>query len=69
MKFRIFIIILFCNIQVALLAQENWVNQSMNTNKALRTIVVVDSNVVWAAGDSGIVIRTFDGNFVKCFNI
>ena len=38
-----------------------WVAQSSGVTTILSCIKVVDTNVAWAAGDSGVVIRTTDG--------
>lgn len=43
------------------LAQNSWDPQSSGVTVSLDCIKVVDQNVVWAAGDSGKVIRTING--------
>lgn len=48
-------------IQFTMLGQPYWSQQSSNTSKWLWSVKAVDSNIVWACGDSGIVLRTIDG--------
>jgi photosystem II stability/assembly factor-like uncharacterized protein len=51
-------LILFTNL---ILPQNNWNLQSSGVTATLNCIRVVDNNTVWAAGDSGVVLRTIDG--------
>jgi photosystem II stability/assembly factor-like uncharacterized protein len=60
MKFKILIISCFFS-HFSLIAQTYWVPQTSNISKQLWSVKAVDSSVVWACGDSGIVLRTTDG--------
>lgn len=44
-----------------ILPQNNWNLQTSGVTAILNCIRVVDNNIAWAAGDSGVVIRTIDG--------
>lgn len=62
MKLKTFSTIVLCSfIQITLMAQTYWSSQTNWSPKWLRSIKAVDSNVVWACGDSGIVFRTING--------
>jgi len=52
-----FLILLFC---FAANAQQ-WSPQSSGTTATLRSVKAVDNNIVWAAGDNGLVLNTSDG--------
>jgi photosystem II stability/assembly factor-like uncharacterized protein len=40
---------------------QQWFQQNSGTTAILRTVKAVDNNIVWAAGDNGLVLNTSDG--------
>lgn len=52
---------LFFCVGLALVAQAQWIKQSVNTTASLRGLSVVSEKIVWASGTGGTVIRTIDG--------
>lgn len=61
--------ILLINISIAFLfssvsyPQNNWELQDSNTGSWLTCVNIVNPDIAWAAGDSGIVIRTTNGGY------
>lgn len=62
MKFKYFTMISLLTIFSSfIIPQNNWDLQPSGITNTLNCIRVVNSNIAWAAGDSGVVIRTIDG--------
>jgi photosystem II stability/assembly factor-like uncharacterized protein len=61
MKMTSIIIMYFLSAQISILAQDFWALEASGTVQSFETMVAVDTNIVWAAGRSGVVVKTEDG--------
>jgi photosystem II stability/assembly factor-like uncharacterized protein len=46
---------------IIVLAQEGWIQQTSGTSSALRSVYFVNNNTGWAVGDSGTILKTTNG--------
>jgi photosystem II stability/assembly factor-like uncharacterized protein len=60
MRTKLFLLIVFI-INITAIAQTYWIQQTSPTSNSLNCVKAVDSNVVWACGDLGVVLRTING--------
>ncbi|NOX88062.1 MAG: T9SS type A sorting domain-containing protein [Calditrichaeota bacterium] len=59
--YQILLLSFFLFVLSPLFAQNNWIEQSSGTNKSLNKIFMADENVGYIAGDSGLILQTFNG--------
>ena len=60
-KNLIILFVAFLSLQITMLAQEGWFQQTSETTHNLHSVYFVDNNAGWAVGDSGTILNTTDG--------
>jgi len=55
------VLLIFALLCLPVLANAQWIKQSVDTKASFRGLSVVNEKVVWASGTGGTVIRTIDG--------
>jgi photosystem II stability/assembly factor-like uncharacterized protein len=53
--------LIFTFLMLFTISNAQWTKQNADTKASLRGLVVVSSNVIWASGTGGTVLRTIDG--------